>query len=185
MSATSILSRPVVVASIGAAGLDLDFSASEEERAALAAAYDLAAVTHLSARTTLRTDDKRAVLAAGRVAADIAQTCVVTLVQVAQHIDEPFSVRFLAPDSPDIPEPPKPGAEVVIDLDQPEPPEILTGPAIDVGALVEEHFVLAIDPYPRAPDAKLPAEAAGSPQTDGDSPFATLAGFAAKRPQKG
>jgi hypothetical protein len=68
----------------------------------------------------------------------------------------------------------KPHVEVVVDPSAPDPPEVLTGPTLDVGAVVEEAFVLAIDPYPRAPGAALPREAvdpAGGPE----SPFAALA----------
>jgi uncharacterized metal-binding protein YceD (DUF177 family) len=107
----------------------------------------------------------------GHVVADIVQTCVVSLVPLDAHIDESFSIRFVRDRS----QIPAPGAEVVLDPDAPDPPELIDGPTIDVGALVEEHFVLAIDPYPRAPGAQLPAELAGEPDQAADSPFAALA----------
>jgi len=34
----------------------------------------------------------------------------------------------------------------------------LTEPTIDLGAIAVEHFLLAVDPYPRAPGAELPAD---------------------------
>lgn len=185
MSRTPVLSRPVAVARIPATGLDMEIVAGEEERAAVAAAYDLRDVKTLSASLTLRVGEKGAIDVSGRVVAEIVQTCIVSLAPVDQRIDEPFSVRFVAPDSPDAPKPPKPGAEMVIHADQPEPPEILTGPAIDVGVLAEEYFVLAIDPYPRAPGAILPADAARPRDHGGDSPFAALASPANRRPPKG
>ena len=184
MSRTSIFYRPVEVAQIPATGLDIAIVASEAERAAVARAYDLADVKALSAKATLWSDGNGGFTVAGRVVADIVQNCVVSLVPVDQHIDEPFSARFVTAHSPDAPKPPKPRAEVVIHADLPEPPEILTGPAIELGALAEEYFVLAIDSYPRAPGAILPAEV-GEPQDRGsDSPFAALAGLAARRPAK-
>jgi uncharacterized metal-binding protein YceD (DUF177 family) len=185
VSESAILSRPVEVAEVPAAGLEVDITASEQECAALAAANGLVAVHGLSAATTLTRDGKGGISLEGRVVADIVQTCVVSLVPFEQHIDEPISVRFVAPGSAEAPKPPKAGAEVVISPDQPEPPELLTGPTIDVGALAEEYFVLAIDPYPRAPGAVLPAEAVDTQDEHGESPFAALAGLATKRPPKG
>lgn len=185
MRRTAIFSRPVEIQRIPAAGVDMEIVASEEEREALAAAYDLLEVKALSARATLRAGEKGDVTVMGRVVADIVQTCVVSLAPVDQHMDEPVSVRFVAAGSPEAPKPAKPGAEVVIRADEPEPPEVLTGPTIDVGALAEEYFVLAIDPYPRAPGAMLPAETAPPPERGGESPFAALAGLAKRRPPKG
>jgi len=185
VSQTAVLSRPVAVARIPATGLDMEIIAGEDERAALAAAYDLRDVKTVSASFTLRVGEKGAVAVSGRVVAEIVQTCIVSLAPVDQRIDEPLLALFVAPDSPDAPKPPKPGAEVVIHADQPEPPQILTGPAIDVGALAEEYFVLAIDPYPRAPGAILLADAARPRDHGGDSPFAALAGLANRQPPKG
>ncbi len=102
-----------------------------------------------------------------------------------QHIDEPMSLRFVPQGAPDAPKPPKPGAEVVIPAEGPEPPEVLAGPSIDIGALVEEAFVLAIDPYPHAPGAVLPAEAIEEDEVGKQSPFAVLADLAAKKPRRG
>ena len=168
MSASSILSRPVSATEPPAAAIEI--VASEAERAALAAAYDLVAVNAFAATVRVEPAGK-GVTVEGRVVADIVQTCVVSLVPVDQHIDETFSVRFTR----DAPPPPKPGTEIVIDTDAPDPPEPLDGPTVDVAALAEEYFVLAIDPYPRAPGASIPAEFAGDPDAAPDSPFAGLA----------
>ena len=45
----------------------------------------------------------------------------------------------------------------MIDPDASDPPELLAGPALDLGAIAVEHFLLAVDLYPRAPGAELPA----------------------------
>ncbi|MEX0852046.1 MAG: DUF177 domain-containing protein [Bauldia sp.] len=184
MSGTAILSRPVEVARIPSDGLEVDIVANDEELTALAAAYDLVAVKGLRATAALRRDDKGEVTVDGRTAADVVQSCVVSLAPVDQHIEEPFSVRFVAPGSPDAPGPARPGAEVVVDPALPEPPEILTGATIDVGALAEEHFVLAIDPYPRAPGAVLSADQAQEIRGDADTPFAPLKGLVKTPPPK-
>ncbi len=170
-----ILSRRTEAAHLPDAGLAVDVVASDDEKAALADAYEVVAVNALSGEITLTADGRGAIIAEGRVVADIVQECVVSLEPVAQHIDEPFSVRFVPPDSPEAPRPAKAGKEVVIDPGLPDPPEVIDGTTIDLGALVEEIFVLAIDPYPRAPDAALPADVvADGAQTGRESPFAVL-----------
>jgi len=51
------------------------------------------------------------------------------------------------------------GGEILIDAEGPDSPETFSGDTIDVGALAEQFFGLAIDPYPRKAGASL--EAAG------------------------
>jgi uncharacterized metal-binding protein YceD (DUF177 family) len=64
------------------------------------------------------------------------------------------------------------GAEVVIAPDEEEPPEALSGEAIDLAAAVTEELILALDPYPRAPGAALSETPPSAP--DRCSPFAVL-----------
>ena len=169
MNGAPILSRIVNVAEAPAA--EVAIVAEEPARHKLAEAYDVAAVNNLSATVALTPGAKGAVTVDGHVVADIVQTCIVSLVPVDQHIDETFSVRYVRGPQPQ----PKPGSEIVIDATLPDPPEILTGPTIDVGELVEEYFALAIDPYPRAPGATLPPEFAVDEEDEEESPFAALA----------
>ncbi|TIR82188.1 MAG: DUF177 domain-containing protein, partial [Mesorhizobium sp.] len=56
------------------------------------------------------------------------------------------------------------GGEIVLDADGPDSPETFSGDTIDVGALAEQFFGLAIDPYPRKPGASL--EGAGDDQPE-------------------
>lgn len=177
MTEQKILSRTIDVAHLPAEPIVID--ASEKERAALAATYGVVAVNALHAEVTATGGARGSVAIDGRVRAEIVQTCVVSLVPVSQTIDEELSLHFVR--RSDAPPAPKPGTEVVIDADTPDPPEILSGPTIDVGALVEEAFVLAIDPYPRAPGASLPDEAADATDSEPSSPFAVLAGLAKPR----
>ncbi|CAN5350868.1 DUF177 domain-containing protein [soil metagenome] len=173
MTQSSILQRWVEVAGIPATGIDLGVEAGESQRKALADAYRLVAVNGLSANLIVMQSQRGSLVAEGRVTADILQSCVVSLEPVAQHIDESFSVRFVPADSPEAAKP-KAGAEVVVDPTRPDPPEIMDGSGIDVGALVEEIFALAIDPYPRAPGAALPADLDEAPEEGKTSPFAVL-----------
>lgn len=180
VNGNAIISRPVDVARLPAHPVEI--VATAEERARLAAAYDLQAVKDLQATVELFPAPRGSVRVEGRVVADIVQTCVVSLVPVDAHIDETFTLRFVRPE--DAPAPPKAGAEILVDADRPDPPEVIEGPAIDIGAVAEEAFVLAIDPYPRAPGATLPQEPDAEAGAAADSPFAVLAGLR-KPPSEG
>jgi uncharacterized metal-binding protein YceD (DUF177 family) len=171
MTAENTLTKRVEAAFIPAEGLEIEIAASDAQRTALAQAYDLIAVDSLGAVVRLTPAVGESVLAAGRVQAAIVQSCVVSLEPVNQRIDETFETLFAPVDSPEIAA--KKQAEVLVAPDDADPPEPIENGMIDVGALVEEIFALAIDPYPRAPGAVLPpgtdtAEAAS------ESPFAVL-----------
>jgi uncharacterized metal-binding protein YceD (DUF177 family) len=174
MNDHAILSHPYDTAQLPATGAEVEIGAGDAARAALAAAYDLLAVNGLSATATLTRAAGGLVTVAGRVVADIVQSCVVSLEPVPQHIDEVFSVDFVPADSPAARPPAGAAKEVAIDPEAPDPPEVMDGTTIDVGALVEEMLVLAIDPYPRAPGAEMPAEGRDEPGSEGESPFAVL-----------
>jgi uncharacterized metal-binding protein YceD (DUF177 family) len=176
MTSERVLSRSVALRDVHG-GVDVEITADPAQRAALAKAYDLLAVGDLTANVTVR-GDSSGYEVSGRVAAHIEQACVVSLAPVAQHIDELFAVRFVPPDSPEV-APAKPHSEIVVDPAAPDPPEVLTGNSIDIGAVVEEAFVLAIDPYPRAPGAVLVEPLADQDQPT--SPFAVLGGLKGHR----
>jgi uncharacterized metal-binding protein YceD (DUF177 family) len=171
----AILSRPVHLSEIGEDGLDLTIEASPAEREALAASLALQMVKSLSAKVRLKPTGRTGVLAEGHVHADIVQTCVVSLVPVDQTIEEDFALRFDRDAEATVPD--KPGVEVHLNPAELEPPEPLRGTTLDLGPVVTEQFVLAIDPYPRAPGAELPPEASDSGDDRSDSPFAALAGL--------
>jgi uncharacterized metal-binding protein YceD (DUF177 family) len=173
MSKGGVLLRPVSVGDLHGSK-DVEVMADTAERSALAAEYGLLDVRALRAKATIGSEAGGAVNVDGNVVADIVQACVVTLVPVEQHIDEPFAVRFVRPGSPELGRPGKLHGEVVVDPEAPDPPEVLTGQSIDLGAVVEEAFVLAIDPYPRAPGAVLPEEVSGKGAEPADSPFSVL-----------
>ena len=70
------------------------------------------------------------------------------------------------------------GGEIMVDPEGEDPPEEFEGEEIDVGHYAEEFFALALDDYPRAPEASFSGhtEDQGGPQSS-DNPFAALAGL--------
>ena len=176
MSDLPAFSRPVEIGGIGTGGLVEKIEATERERTDLATELGLVGIGALSAELAL-TRDKSVIRLDGRFAADIVQNCVVSLVPVAQKIDEPISLRLVQA-SARAPAPAKPSVEIRVDPGADDPPEVLTESAIDLGAIVVEHLILAIDPYPRAPGAIPPENPAEAVPEASDSPFAVLAGLA-------
>lgn len=174
MTETMIFSRPIAIASIPAAGLERSIAAEPGERAAIGEAYDIPEVRSLAAELAVTREPKGVIRVKGRVTAEIVQTCVVSLVPVEQAIDEEIDVRLVEAGGERAGQP-RPAAEVMIGPDEPDPPDVLAGPSIDLGALALEHFLLAVDPYPRAPGAALPADVEPQPAAGSDSPFAVLA----------
>lgn len=152
-------------------------SATDDERAAIAAALDLHALPSLAVEARLQREGESGWRLEGRVRADVVQACVVTLDPVEARIEEPFLRRF----QPVI-EGKKPAAnvvEVILDPLADDPPEPL-GDGVDLGAVALETLALALDPYPRAPGAVFTPRHAPppgvAPLTDeAIRPFAALA----------
>jgi uncharacterized metal-binding protein YceD (DUF177 family) len=175
MSEPALFSRAIDVSAVPAGGAQWRIEASEEERAALAAAFGLLGVDALAADIAIAPWRGDGFAISGRVTAAIRQSCVVSLVPVEQKIDEPFEVHFVPAGSPLAAPSGKPAREVVVQVGADDPPEVFSGKTIDVGSIVAEHFSLAIDPYPRAPDAELPSTVVEGGPERSESPFAVLA----------
>ena len=101
------------------------------------------------------------------------QTCVVTLEPMDTAVEDDFQAVFapaamLEPDS----------GELEIGLSDEDGPEPMEGGRIDLGELVAQHLSLALDPYPRKPDAAYTAVAEGAADEEPakPSPFAVLKG---------
>ncbi|RWA70033.1 DUF177 domain-containing protein [Mesorhizobium sp.] len=152
------------VARLPQKGLPVVIAADERQRAALAAEYDLLSVESYRAELLVASWKRNGVKVSGRVEADITQACIVTLDPVAAHIDEPVEALLLPEQSKLGREGFEGGGEIVLDADGPDSPETFSGDTIDVGALAEQFFGLAIDPYPRKPGASLDAEGDDQPE---------------------
>jgi len=104
----------------------------------------------------------------GRFAAVVEQLCSVSLDPFEQPLTGEIEVRVVPHGSPNAPD--ELGGDADHDAESPDPPDVLTGEAIDLAAYVVEHLALEVDPFPRKPGAvfeppEQPAEA---------SPFAAL-----------
>ena len=163
------LSRRVQADSIGREGAEYEIVADEAECRALARRFGLVALSDLRAAVRLARAGRRVRLE-GRFAAEVVQTCVVSLEPVASRLEASFA-RLFVPAGDGAAE-----AEVVVDPEAEDTEPMVAG-RIDIGETVAEEVALALDPYPRAPGAVL--EAVGEEEAAADDagrrPFAALA----------
>ena len=104
----------------------------------------------------------------GRWSATITQTCGVSLEDFSTELEGRFDLRVVPPTSPHAAQSDE--AEIEIDLDAEDPPDVLDSDVVDLGGYVIEHLALEIDPFPRKPGAEFQP-----PKDDADlSPFAVL-----------
>lgn len=146
----SPVSFPVSINRLPAKGMPVRIEADAEMRAALAEAHGLLSVERFVADIMVTDWKGSGVAVNGNVEARITQACIVTLEPLAARIDEPVEATFL-PRNSKLLRLPDPSSELMIDPEGPDGPEILDGDTVDVGALAEEVFAVALDPYPRKP----------------------------------
>ena len=159
-------SRPEKVDAIGAAERTVEIAADAAERAALARRFDLLGIDRLEARFAVRRD-AAGVSARGRVVADVVQPCSVTGGPVPARVDEEAALLF-------VPAGAEPAGDVELDADALDqiPYE---GGAVDLGEAAAETMALALDPFPRAPDAADALRAAGVLREEEARPLSGLA----------
>lgn len=149
--------------------------ASEKQRSAIANHCGLSEISMLEADLLVSAFGGEGAAIAGTLRATVAQPCVVTLRPVTQNIDAELGMKFL-PRRDGIPVRGTAGQEVVIDIGEDDPPEILDGSNIDLWAVIVETLLLNADMFPRSAGAQLahPPDTAADPE-EPDSPFAVLA----------
>jgi uncharacterized metal-binding protein YceD (DUF177 family) len=143
----SELHRPFEIAAIPDAGRAVDIAATPEECAAIAERLGLVALRdfRVKGRLGVRRRGRGASFEA-HLTATVTQSCIVTLEPVEAAIDEEIAVRLLSEDEAQVQE------ELDIDAEE-DDIEIVEGGVVDVGDLCVQYLALALDPYPRRPDA--------------------------------
>jgi uncharacterized metal-binding protein YceD (DUF177 family) len=140
-------SRVIRCDEIGRLEPALHVEANREECAALAQRFAFASIERLSANYGLAIEGE-AVIASGSIKASLSQPCTATGEPVAEVIDTPFIIRFLPEDAATL----APGDEVELDAQECDT-VFYTDGRIDIGEAVAETLALAVNPFPRSPDA--------------------------------
>jgi uncharacterized metal-binding protein YceD (DUF177 family) len=166
---------PIAVAQLPDTGLHRDLEADQATRDAVAEVGSLREVLYVRASLDVTPMSGGRFHVGGRVRARIGQTCVVTLDPMETDIDEPVDLIFAPPDQ--IPQ----MADLIDEAQEndrssdagiPDPPEPIENGIIDLGRLATDALYLAVDSYPRKPDAVFePLVEAPDPE---DHPFAAL-----------
>ncbi len=154
----------------------LELQADAGRRAAIAKALDLRALDRFTAQVQV-TPWLDGLEVTAHWQADIAQTCGVSLDPFDSALSGEFTVRAVPEGSPaagDL------ASEVTVDPDAPDPPDLLQGEEVDVGAYLVEHLALEVDPFPRKPGVEFEPPAPESPA----SPFAVLKALKPEPPKE-
>jgi uncharacterized metal-binding protein YceD (DUF177 family) len=165
-------SVPIPVAQIPEGGLHRDIEAGRRERDAMAEVAGLREILSATASLDVTPKSGGRFHVAGHVRARVGQTCVVTLDPIENDIDEEIDLIFAPPEQ--IPQLADLVDETAENDDEeiPDPPEPIVNGVIDLGRLTTDALFLAIDPYPRKPDAVF--EPPVVPDDPEDHPFAAL-----------
>lgn len=103
----------------------------------------------------------------GRFEALPIQTCGVTLEPFENPTDGDFAIDLVGPEHA----PAENGPDEELSLDSADPPDVVEDEKIDLAGYVVEQLSLALDPFPRKPDAEFVKPDEGADV----SPFAKLA----------
>ncbi len=169
-------SRPFAVDKLGLQPAAVEIAAKPAERAALAARFDLSSLDSLTADLGLRRAGSGLVRVEGRLLAQGAQVCVVSLEPVPFALDLPVSLTFASTPQLDG------GGEILVEVEGDDPPEPIEQGAIDLGEAMAQTLSVALDPFPRLAEAVLtrsefgPGAAVGG--TDGRTVGGTIGGQA-------
>ncbi len=173
------------VTDIGDVPVRKTMTASPQQRKDLARRLDVESLDRVEARLVItRTDGNRLLHVAGTLEASVTQLCVVTLDPVSSDISceiegwfaEENHIVSIAKARHER-QSRKADAEVEM-LDERDDPEAIIDGHIDLGELVSQHLMLALDPYPHKEGVVLediaPSVAGGGTPEKRVNPFAAL-----------
>lgn len=175
---TPEFSRPILVDQLPAKVSRQTITAESSELVALAKRLDLVELTSLSAKVELQPLARSGFIRVnGWLTARVIQTCVVTLAPLAATVEEEFELTFAPPEAVLDEE-----EEIELSWDQQDPPDPIIDGIIDIGEVVAEHLALALDPFPRAPDAAFQPPPEEPEISNGrPNPFAVLSSLRQKK----
>ena len=143
-------SAPVRLSDVQRGERTLALSADAAERKRIADLLDLPRLAAFDADVTVAPWLDGAQVR-GRWTADLQQACSVSAEFFDSRLSGEFTVRAVPAESRAAP---SPDAEITVDPDAEDPPDVLEGDVVDVGAYLVEHLALELDPFPRAPGAE-------------------------------
>ena len=152
-----------------AQGRDVAIEADADARARIAKRLELLALDRFTLTAQVRTV-AGGIGAKGLVNADLVQPCAATGLPVPATLTEPFDLRFLR----DVDAPASEDDEIEISSEDCDLLP-LEGDRVDLGEAAVQTLSLALDPFPRHPDAARILAEKGVLSEDAAGPFAMLA----------
>ena len=161
-------SRVERIDTFGAGDRTVEIEANAAERAALAERFGLVSLDRLTASFRVR-KEAAGIVARGTVDASVVQACSVTDEPIPVTLSEQVALRFVEEQAVD---------EEEIELSEDALDTMFyTGSAVDLGEAAAETVALALDPFPRSPNAEAALKAAGVIREDEVKPLGALAGL--------
>lgn len=118
------------------------------------------------------------IAAKGHIDADVVQSCAATALPVPAHIHERFDLRFLRDAMPDV------AAEEEIEISGDDCDLLpLEDERVDLGEVAVQTLSLALNPFPRHPDADRVLAEKGVLTEEQAGPFGALVALTGKSPQ--
>lgn len=161
-------SHLVATDAIGRTG-PIALTADAASCAAVAARLGLVSVTGFTVAATLERGAD-AVLLTGTIEADIVQPCAATDMPLATHVRAPFTLRYVS----ELLLPTEADAELELGDDDCDILPLEAG-GVDVGEAAVQTLALALEPFPRHPDADRILAERGVLREEQSGPFAALA----------
>ncbi len=167
-------SHQVLIAQLADTPFAMALVADENTRGNLAKRFDLLALDGLEADVTLARQGENVELL-GRLRAQATQACALSGQGVMATLDEPVKLTFM----PDRADQATPNEEIELAADD---CDIVwhDGRVVDVAEAISQSLGLALDPYPRAPNADDIARAAGIKREEEAGAFGALAALKAQ-----
>ncbi len=152
-----------------AQGRNIAIEADADARARIAKRLDLTALDRFAVTAEVGTI-AGGIGAKGVVSADLVQPCAATALPVPATLTEPFDLRFLR----DVDAPANEDDEIELGSEDCDLLP-LDGDRIDLGDAAVQTLSLALDPFPRHPDAARVLAEKGVLSEEAAGPFAALA----------
>ena len=126
--------------------VNLICKATNDELEEITKQLDVLKITYLQASITMEHDDDGAIFMKGDLKGNVTQACVITLAPVNQELNVPLHIKLYPPKTPQTPL----NDYLFLDFDE----EYLEKDEIFIGDLLAQYAALALDPYPRHPEAE-------------------------------
>lgn len=164
------LSRPLTLDAARRTRAPVEVVADADERSALARRFHLVSIDQLTAALGVAVEGQ-VILINGTLNADAVQNCVATGEPVSAHVTTPIALKLVPAADLEVAE-----AEAEIELSGDDLDVVeYDGAAIDLGEIVAQSLALALDPWPRHPDADAILRAAGVKSEEEAGAFGALA----------